>query len=172
MRKYDCTLWDYLKSPTSPKMADKVSIVCLVLDAVIYIQENNLVHLDVKPSNIMLAKDSNDQWDGKTVVLADFGLSTTFDRLKGNCGTPGYGSPEQFLGQPSKKSDNYAIGKLSVMTMFPWQSAWNFLAQPLKKGEISEVENSKLLSPFHEMISSLLNVSFQKLLKKFYQNLI
>ena len=113
----------------------------------------------------MLAKDSNDQWDGKTVVLADFGLSTTFDRLEGNCGTPGYGSPEQFLGQPSKKSDNYAVGKLGVMTIFPWQSAWNFLAQPLKKGEISEMERSKLLKPFHRIISDLLNVSYFSSLK-------
>ena len=164
MRKFDCTLWDLLKSATpgddSLKMIQKVQITCKVLDGLIYIQKNNLAHLDVKPSNIMLSKDANDAWDGQTVILADFGLSTSFDRLSGNSGTPGYGSPEQFLGAPSIKSDNYAVGKLCVMILFPWQSAWNFLAQPLKKGEISKIERSIFLKPFHRTISDLLNVSY------------
>jgi len=46
------------------------------------------------------------------------------------------------------------------MTLFSWQSAWNFLAQPLKKGEISEIERSNLLKPFHRIISDLLNVRY------------
>ena len=143
-------------------MSHRVKIVCNVIDGLIYLQSHQLCHLDVKPSNILLSV-TNGEWNGETLVLSDFGLSASFDNLIGNGGTPGYGSPEQFLGEPSPKSDNYAAGKLGVMTLFPWQSAWNFLAQPLVKGEMSEVEKSPLLKPFHQMISALLNVSLLQL---------
>ena len=160
MPKYDSSLWELLKASTVSILTIKARIEILhkILDGLIYIQINKLVHLDIKPSNIML-KLNGDQWDGETIVITDFGLCSPIDALTGMAGTPGFGSPEQFIGQPSQKSDNYAVGKLAVMVMFPWQLAWNLLAQPLGKEQISEVEKSPLLSPFHKIISDLLNVS-------------
>ena len=171
MRKFDSTLWDLLKSATTLKMKQRVEIICRVLDGLIYVQNKGVVHLDIKPANIMVDKNANGEWDGKTVIIVDFGLSTTFDCLKGNAGTPGFGSPEQFLGKPSYKSDNYGLGKTGIITIFPWQSAWNFLAQPVEDGEISEVENSPLLKPFHGMISALLSVSIFTLRVWHYEHL-
>ena len=162
MDLYECTLFDVLKNQSESSnqlhMKERVQILLKVLDALIYIQENEMAHLDVKPSNVLLNKNSDGRF-GEIVVLSDFGLSSNFDKLTGNGGTPAFGSPEQFIGKPSRKSDNYSFGKLGVITLFPWQTAWNLLAQPLKKGEISKVEKSKSLRILHTMISKLLHVS-------------
>jgi len=163
MDEYQITLFDLLKyqSEREPEnqldMEEKIQILSKVLEALIYIQEEQLAHLDVKPSNVLLNKKGG-RW-GEIVVLSDFGLSSNFSQLTGNAGTPAFGSPEQFIGEPSEKSDNYSFGKLAVITLFKWQTAWNLLAQPLKKGEISEVEKNNVLKEYHEMISKLLHVS-------------
>jgi len=164
MDEYEITLFNLLKDQSEPEpenqldMDEKIQILSKVLEALIHIQERHLAHLDVKPSNVLLNKNSAGRW-GKKVVLSDFGLSSNFNQLTGNAGTPAFGSPEQFNGEPSKKSDNYSFGKLGVITLFKWQTAWNLLAQPLKKGEISNVEKNNLLQKFHEIISELLHVS-------------
>ena len=164
MDEYEITLFNLLKDQSEPEpenqldIKERIQVLSNVLDALIYIQKEKLAHLDVKPSNVLLNKNSVGRL-GEIVVLSDFGLSSNFDQLTGNAGTPAFGSPEQFNGEPSKKSDNYSFGKLGVITLFKWQTAWNLLAQPLGKGEISEVEKNNWLKEFHEMISKLLHVS-------------
>lgn len=84
-----------------------------VAEALKYIHQHNMSHLDVKPSNIML----NEKYD---VVLIDFGLSKHY-----NCGglqtstTPvgiseGYAPIEQYkqggVGEFSPQADIYALG--------------------------------------------------------------
>lgn len=65
-----------------------------IFSALDYLQKNNVVHRDLKPENLILASKDNDY----EVIIADFGLSTTFK--KGNtqlftrCGSPGYVAPE------------------------------------------------------------------------------
>ena len=156
---FDTTLWDMLKTSSNSTLTTKmrIMILCKVIDGLIYIQAHKLVHLDIKPANIML-KLKNNQWDGQTVVITDFGLCSPYKTLSGTAGTPGYGAPEQFIGRPSQTSDNYAVGKLGLMVMFPWQLAWNLLTQPLKKGEISNIEKNPNLRQYHQIISQLLNV--------------
>jgi len=77
--------------------------------ALAFAHKNNIIHRDVKPSNILLE-------DTGRVVLADFGLA----QLTGQpdlspeslpVGTPAYSAPEQALGQPSEpRSDLYSLG--------------------------------------------------------------
>jgi len=69
------------------------------------LQDRNLCHLDIKPSNI-LVNLTGTKWNGD-LVLTDFGLSGTVENATGRAGTPGFGSPEQFVGQVHKHSDNY-----------------------------------------------------------------
>ena len=66
------------------------SIITQVADALSYIHEQGLLHLDVKPSNVMYSNGH--------VTLFDFSVAEPFDPakpLKSNAGTRDYMAPEQ-----------------------------------------------------------------------------
>lgn len=64
-----------------------------VLDALSYIHHKQILHLDIKPSNIMVEK-------GRNVRLMDLGIANvsadTEEISSGMMGTPKYAAPEQF----------------------------------------------------------------------------
>lgn len=64
-----------------------------VLDALSYIHQKNIIHMDIKPSNIMVENKRN-------VRLMDLGIAdvsvATNDITSGMMGTPKYAAPEQF----------------------------------------------------------------------------
>ncbi len=76
-------------------------------DALQYAHEHGIIHLDVKPANLLLDAENR-------LMLADFGVSTllegyTHASLRGYVGTPLYTAPEQWLEQPRAASDQYAL---------------------------------------------------------------
>jgi serine/threonine-protein kinase len=64
-----------------------------VLDALAYIHQKGIIHMDIKPSNIMMEQ-------GKNVRLMDLGIADVTDTVNtatsGMMGTPKYAAPEQF----------------------------------------------------------------------------
>lgn len=97
--------------PLSP--AEVADLGARIADALEDLHKQRVIHLDLKPSNIMI-RDSGD------AVLLDFGLSRHLDlpdlpteELKGPIGTGAYVAPEQVLGtRHDPRSDIFALGVL------------------------------------------------------------
>lgn len=76
-------------------------------DALSYIHSKQVVHCDIKPSNLMVTHN------GGNLKLIDFGFSDSdsYALLKNPAGTRDYASPEQVGGgQPDCRSDIYSLG--------------------------------------------------------------
>ncbi len=93
-------------------LQERLRILASVARAVHYAHQRLVVHLDIKPENVLLREDGR-------IALLDFGISTLLDPIIGISTqtqpwfTPGYASPEQRRGEPvSTATDVYAIGLL------------------------------------------------------------
>ena len=93
----------------------KLAILRQVAAALDYAHAVKVIHREVKPENVMVDDD------GRVKVL-DFGLaaqirssqSRTSDTVTSKGGTPGYKSPEQWLGRPQQApADVYAFGVMA-----------------------------------------------------------
>jgi eukaryotic-like serine/threonine-protein kinase len=95
-----------------PTPIEAAKLVAEVAEALDYAHNNGVIHRDVKPSNIMIARD------GRPYVM-DFGLAkrdggdVTMTVAGDLLGTPAYMSPEQASGegfQVDARSDVYSLG--------------------------------------------------------------
>ncbi len=85
-------------------VAEAVSIACALLDGLAAAHEANVIHRDIKPDNVLLARDGR-------VVIADFGVAAMLASGGEASGTPAYMSPEQACGEPATPaSDVYSVG--------------------------------------------------------------
>ena len=106
------SLADRLTGPLPARVA--AALVAAVARAVDQIHRDGLLHLDIKPSNILLDGLSDGSWEELTPVLADFGIARAGDDPGATAtgpigvrGTPSFMAPEQIAG------DRAAIGPLS-----------------------------------------------------------
>ena len=104
------TLHDHVRRHAGPlKEAFLTDLFARLLDGLDEVHNNNLLHLDIKPGNILLRRDDSP-------VLLDFGaarqsLQGDGNDLKGMY-TPGFAAPEQYghRDRLGPWSDLYAIG--------------------------------------------------------------
>jgi len=108
-------------------------VLASLLDALAHAHGQEILHCDVKPSNVLIAADGS-------VKLADFGMATAW--LRGAVppgGTPRYMAPEQIMervDQLGPATDLYAVGCLTwwaVCGRPPFDSPAAALRQPLPR---------------------------------------
>jgi len=104
------TLKDYIRKKGRLSSEEAVKIASQICSALQHAHENNIVHRDIKPQNILINKEGN-------VKVADFGIaravtSATVTMAGANViGSVHYFSPEQARGgYVDKKSDIYSLG--------------------------------------------------------------
>lgn len=103
------TLKEYIieHSPVEPARA--VQIMRQLTSALEHAHQNQIVHRDIKPQNILMDKEGN-------VKISDFGIAmalsaTSYTQTNSVLGTVHYLSPEQARGgTANKKSDIYSLG--------------------------------------------------------------
>ena len=94
-----------LRAPIEPAAA--VHIVLQVASALAHAHARDVVHRDVKPSNILLDRQGS-------AYLTDFGLAVLLDaddETVSRAGTPAFMAPEQALGLPGPAADQYALAR-------------------------------------------------------------
>lgn len=109
---------EYLPSGTLKKKMGKpmqweqaIRLILPIAEALDYAHSQNMIHRDVKPSNILLTGRGQP-------MLTDFGIAKILEVEEGQTltgtgmgiGTPEYMSPEQWKGGASPRSDIYSLG--------------------------------------------------------------
>jgi hypothetical protein len=133
------SLHDLIGAKGRADPAQAVSIIGQIASALDYAHQNGIIHRDVKPANILFAKDGR-------AVLTDLGIARAMEgprltRAMSAIGTPEYMSPEQGRGDPiDGRSDLYSLGVvlyellsgvLPYQADTPWGIIFKHMSEPL-----------------------------------------
>lgn len=114
-------------------MNDVAAVVTAVAAALDYAHKQGLLHRDVKPANIIITHESDDDAE-RRILLADFGIARNVDDISGltatnfTVGTVAYSAPEQLMDKGlDGRADQYALAAtayhlLSGSHMFPYSN--------------------------------------------------
>jgi serine/threonine protein kinase len=162
---------------------ESVVLVSRLADALQELHSNAIVHRDVKPSNILLRKESRDDGSGVEYrpLLSDFGLSKTLQlepasglTLHGEVlGTLAYMSPEQIRGESLKtQSDLFSLGVILyelVYGVHPFLSASDYQTRTniVQRDPLRPAKTHQRISP---ALAAILSKCLQKEISKRYQH--
>ncbi len=115
-----------------------------MLNILTLVHENNIVHRDIKPGNIMRKEEGD-------LVLIDFGIAKQISNINNQTVnltkvfTPGYAPPEQIIGHIYFNSDIYALGMVCIQALTGLRSEelfyygiYHTIQEYIKNMEISE----------------------------------
>jgi serine/threonine-protein kinase len=102
-------LTPYIKPENLLPLSRVMEVIARCAEALAYAHDQNVVHRDVKPGNIMYEPDSD------TLKITDFGIARITDSSRTKTGmvlgTPSYMSPEQIAGKKiDGRSDLFSLG--------------------------------------------------------------
>ena len=133
-----------------------VDLLAEILDILVFIHSQGVIHRDIKPDNIM--RRASD----RRLILIDFGaIKQVRDRqmLHGQqtmtvaIGTPGYMPIEQASGNPRASSDLYALGSIGIQALTginPYELTSDDLTGELKWEHLT-VANPQLIAILQRM---------------------
>ncbi|MDQ7780382.1 MAG: serine/threonine-protein kinase, partial [Planctomycetota bacterium] len=142
-----------------------LDIVLQMARALAYIQDNGIVHRDVKPDNVLVTPDG-------VVKLCDLGFAKPLGGPAAGavveevtCGTPQYMSPEQAQGEAALdiRSDIYALGATlyhMAVGKLPFSGSDNqeiMAKQVLESLDSAEVKSRKISKHMHYFIERMMS---------------
>lgn len=160
-----CALDEYVKQRPELHLEDAISAMQQVLGGLAYAHGKDVVHRDVKPSNLLVTRDG-------LVKITDFGIARIGPRITTQTGllvgTPQYMAPEQYMGGVvDHRCDIHAAGAVLYELL---------TGSPPFTGSSSEVmykvchEVPKLLSSVEGSIPKVFDAIVAKALEKLPAN--
>lgn len=161
------TLRDILEQETPLTLAEILTLVVEVLEALEHAQNAHIVHCDIKPENILLTLTANG-WQAK---VSDFGIARLSQEFQGDrsgaTGSPAYMAPERFYHQFAISSDLYAVGVVLYEMLLgdrPFSGSYNQLM-------VAHLNQAvKIPETLPPAVRSLLSKSLEKLMARRFQS--
>ena len=124
---------------------DSIELARTLLDMSQFLVRYDLVHGDIKPNNIMIAKDDDENLEFKII---DYGSITEIFSSNSKAGTPSFLSPERFKGESiSESSEIFSIGVslyLSLTGKYPYGEIEPFQTPSFKEAKKPSLYNSNI----------------------------
>jgi len=100
--------------PDANRAAAVKLIIGQIIEGLKVLHDNRILHLDLKPSNILIRSKTP-----TCLILSDFGIASLLEsdissRMTGIKGTPLYSAPETFGGVVHKNSDYWSLGMMVI----------------------------------------------------------
>ncbi|MDQ7067030.1 MAG: protein kinase [Sulfurimonas sp.] len=120
---------------------DSIELANTLLKMSQYLVRYDLVHGDIKPPNIMIAKDDDENLEFKII---DYGSITEIFSINSQEGTPSFIAPERFLGEAiSETTEIFSIGVtlyLALTGKYPYGEI-----EPFQNPSFKEAKPGKFL---------------------------
>jgi eukaryotic-like serine/threonine-protein kinase len=155
------SLFHHLQGDARFGLKEIGELIRQLLDGLGYAHGLGVIHRDIKPSNILVNEDGR-------LKLTDFGIaridSSTLTQVGEIMGSPGYMSPEQFLGtEIDARGDVYSVGVIAYELLTGRRPFTGNNAEVMRQALNERPQNP---SEFNNEISVQLDWAVQKALAK------
>lgn len=155
------SLFQHMQSSVRFDLREIGEIIRQLLDGLGYAHAQGVIHRDIKPSNVLVNEEGR-------IKITDFGIARLDTSKLTNVGevmgSPGYMSPEQFLGtEIDTRSDLYSVGIIAYELLTGKRPFTGSDAEVMR-----QVLNDRPANPSESnaKISAQLDVALQKVLAK------
>lgn len=155
------SLFQHMQSSVHFDLREIGEIIRQLLDGLGYAHAQGVIHRDIKPSNVLVTEEGR-------IKLTDFGIArldtSKLTHVGEVMGSPGYMSPEQFLGtEIDARSDLYSVGIIAFELLTGTRPFTGSDAEVMRQVLNDRPANPSELNP---KISAQLDAALQKALAK------